>query len=77
MSRLVTIDGPEIQRIVFDRILPAIEGEKIEGVVVSLLTAAVLALKPNISIEELQDVVMDTSTHLLFHLEDMKPDVLH
>ena len=61
----VTIDGKEIHRIVFDRILPACDGEKLGPTVMSLLASAVIMLSPDIELEKLQDVIMGASEYLV------------
>lgn len=71
LIKAVTIDGKEIQRIVFDRLIPAIEGEVPESAFLSLLTFAVMMMKPDISIDQLQEIVIDASEHILLSMTEV------
>lgn len=64
----VTVEGKEIQRIVFDRLQPAIEGENFEESIMSLLIFAILLMKPEIELEALQEVVLSTTEHIMMHI---------
>jgi hypothetical protein len=77
MIQPVSVEGREIQRLVFDRIAPAIEGESIEAAVLSLLTMAVLVMKPDVTIERLQEIVLQTSETLILSMEDFNPENAH
>lgn len=71
MIQQVSVDGKDIQRLIFDRLMPAIEGEPLGHSVLSLLTLSVLLMRPDIDIEKLQDVVMSTSEHMILSMTDM------
>lgn len=65
MIRSVSIDGKNIQRVLFDRLIPAVEGEDVESTILALYTLAVMMMNPGISTERLQEVVMATSQYLM------------
>jgi hypothetical protein len=66
----VSVDGKDVQRIIFDRLVPAIEGEDFKNSVLSMLTLAILMMKPNIAIEQLEQVVMGTSEYMVMAMAD-------
>jgi len=64
----VTVEGKDVQRVIFDRLSPAIEGEPLAHAILSMLTFSIMLMKPDIEIEQLQDIVMSTSEHIIMHL---------
>ena len=73
MSQLlqaVTVDGRDIQRLIFDRLAPAVEGEPLSHAVLSMLTFAVLLMRPGIELDKLQDIVMSVSEHMVLAMGD-------
>lgn len=61
----VTVDGPNIQRIIFDRLSPAVEDEDLEQSIVALLVFAILLMKPDIEQETLQDLLLNVSQQII------------
>lgn len=61
----ITVEGKEIQRIVFDRLMPAIEDEPIEPSILSLIIFAILMMQPDIPTEKLQEVLLSTTEHII------------
>jgi hypothetical protein len=68
--RSVTVEGRDIQRLIYDRLAPAIEGEELASSVLALLTFAVLLMRPSIPMELLQSTVMSTSEHMILAMSD-------
>lgn len=66
----VNVDGRKISELVFKTILPSLDGQPIDVVVMSLLSGAVLAMRPNCPVPKLQQVVMDTSSYLIMQLQE-------
>jgi hypothetical protein len=66
----VSVDGRDIQRLIFDRLAPAVEGEPLSHSVMAMITFAVLLMRPDIDLELLQDVVMSTSEHMIMAMTD-------
>lgn len=75
MIHNVIVDGADIQRVVFDRLVPALEGEAFELQVLSLITLSVLMMKPNIDFDQLQEVVMSVSEHMMLLIADSSEGV--
>jgi hypothetical protein len=67
----VTVEGRDIQRLIFDRLAPAVEGEPLSHTVLAMLTFSVLLMRPNIDLDLLQDVVMSTSEHMIMAMTDV------
>lgn len=61
----VSATGPEIQKIITERLAPAVEGQDRSHVLISLLTFAVILSKPDITSEELYKTVKDVSSYIL------------
>jgi hypothetical protein len=66
----VTADGRDIQRIVFDRLAPAVEGEPLSHSVMALITFSILLMRPDIDLDHLQAVVLSTSEHIIMAMSD-------
>lgn len=64
----VTVDGKEIQRLIFDRLMPAVEGEPLSHSILSLITFSVMLMKPDIDLETLQKLVLSTSEHIIMNI---------
>lgn len=69
MPRKATVDSKKIAELVFEKIFPVLNGEPTDAMVLSLICAAALAMQPNCSTEKLQQVIMDTSGHLVMQLQ--------
>jgi hypothetical protein len=65
----VEVDGSEIQTLIFDKLAPACEGEKLAHSVLGMITFSILLMKPDIDVDQLQDVVMSTSEYMVMQLE--------
>jgi len=72
----VSIDGRDIQRIVFDRLAPALEGEDLAPSVFSLIMFSIMLMKPDIDMESLQEAVQSTSEHIIMALTPAAEDGL-
>ena len=70
MIRAVSVSGKDIQRIVYDKLAPACEAEQLEHAVLSMLTFSIILMKPSIDVDTLQEVVMNTSQHIILQLMD-------
>ncbi len=64
------VSGHEITRIINTKLSPAIEGENEAKVVISLLSFAIILMKPEISPQQLQDGVMWLSQGMCLLLSD-------
>lgn len=73
MIQHVTVEGSDIQRVIHDRLSPAVEGESLELSILSLLTFAVWIMRPTIEVEDLQRIVQTTSEHIVMQLAPTGP----
>lgn len=64
----VSIDGDTINKIIFDRLAPALAGEQLSHSVLGMLTYAIILMKPDISNDQLQNLVMDASSYIVMQL---------
>ena len=70
IPRKVSVSGEKIHSLVFEKIFPAMQGEPTDAMVLSLICAASMAMRPRIPQEKLQQVIMDTSAYLIMQLQD-------
>mgnify|MGYP001617278125 FL=1 len=68
MFQPITVDVSDVQRIIFDKLEPALSGEKHATKVLAMLTFVILLEKPEIDVDELQDIIMGTSEYLALSL---------
>ena len=73
MPRRVSVSSKKVAELVFDKIFPAMQGEPTDAMVMSLVCAAILAMRPNIPNDKLQHVIMETSGYLITQLQDDTP----
>ena len=73
MPRRVSVDSKKVAELVFDKIFPPLQGEPLDAMVLSLICAAALAMRPNLPPQRLQQVIMDTSGYLINQLMDEVP----
>ena len=73
MPQRVSVSSATVARLVFEKIFPAMEGERTDAMVMSLICAAVLAMRPDTETERLQQIIMDTSAFLITQLQDEVP----
>lgn len=70
IPRRVTVSSQKIGDLVFNKIFPAMQGEPTDAMVLSLICAAALAMRPSIPHEKLQQTILDTSSYLITQLQD-------
>lgn len=70
MPRKVSVSGQKIAELVFEKIFPAMQGQPTDAMVLSLICAATLAMRPNIEQDRLQRVIHDVSGYLIVQLQD-------
>lgn len=70
IPRKVTVSSQKVAELVFEKIFPAMQGQPTDAMVLSLICAACLAMRPNCDHEKLQRVIMDTSGYLITQLMD-------
>lgn len=70
MIRAVSVAGKDIQRIIDNKLAPACEAEQLDNAVISMLTFSIILMKPSIDASTLQEVVMNTSQHIILQLMD-------
>lgn len=68
MIQSITLEGSDVQRFIANKLAPACEGEKITHSVLSMLTYSVLLMHPEIEVEELKKIVMETSEFMVISL---------
>jgi len=68
------VPGAEITRLINTKIGPAIEGEDEHTVAIALLTCAILMMKPEVSVEQLQEGITWLSQGMCLLLADMVPE---
>jgi hypothetical protein len=71
MIQHVVVEGSDIQRVIHDRLSPAIEGENMELSILSMITFAVWIMRPNIEVEELQRIVQSTAEYITLQVSPM------
>ena len=68
----VRISIQETQRIVEQKLLPALEGEPVDFTLMALFALAGLLMKPDISPEDLAEAIRDMSQHYSLVLMDVE-----
>ena len=68
--RRVSVSSQQIAELVFQKIFPAMQGQPIDAMVLSLICAAALAMRPSMEQEKLHQVILDTSGYLITQLQD-------
>jgi hypothetical protein len=64
----VTVQGEDIQDFILDKLAPVCDGADKSVCILSMLAYVIILVKPHISAEKLQTVVMDTSEHMMGQL---------
>lgn len=64
VPRRVTVDSKKLAELVFEKIFPAVHNEPEGEVVLSLICAAALVMRPHLDTPTLQEAVAQTSTYL-------------
>jgi len=67
----VSVSSQKVAELVFEKIFPAMQGQPTDAMVLSLICAAALAMRPNLEHEKLQAVILDVSGHLIMQLQDV------
>ena len=70
IPRRVSVSSKKVAELVFDKIFPAMQGEATDAMVLSLICAASLAMRPSIEPAKLQEVIMEVSGFLIMQLQD-------
>ena len=52
-----TVDGPDIQKMIWDHLLPAVTGLPKDQAIIGMLALSTLLMKPNASLDELQSAI--------------------
>lgn len=68
--RRVSVDGSEIERFVKSGLMPVCEGEHLETCILGMLSLCVMMMKPSVSNERLQEIIMDASGYLIAQMAD-------
>ena len=66
---VIEASGKDIQSFINTRLIPAIDGQPSELSVLSMLTLAILVMKPDIEVEILRRTVMDVSGYMISLLD--------
>lgn len=66
-------DPEEIQQIVFDNLMPALEGLPMGHGLLSMVTLSLFLMKPDIKIEELQNCVEETCQFMCMVIASTEP----
>lgn len=59
------VSGEEIQALIYDRLMPAVEGQPVPNAFLGMLTLCALILNKDVSLEELKNVVQSTSEYMV------------
>lgn len=70
IPRRVSVSSQKIAELVFEKIFPVMQGQPTDAMVLSLICAAALAMRPNLEHERLQRTIMDVSGYLITQLQD-------
>ena len=73
ITHRVSVSPQKVAEMVFQKIFPAMQGSPLDAMVLSLICAAALAVRPDIDHTKLQQVVLDVSGHLMMQLQDEVP----
>ena len=68
-----SVSTQKVAELVFEKILPNLQGQPIDAMVLSLICAATLAMRPNLEFEKLQKVIWEVSGFLINQLQDDVP----
>ena len=60
----VTVDSHKLAELVFDKIFPAIHGEPERELVLALICAAALVMRPHLEMTKLKEAILQTSSYL-------------
>ena len=66
----ITAPGEVIQRIIQEKLQPALADERADYIILALLTLVITILKPDIAITKLQEVVHGASGYIVSCLTD-------
>lgn len=61
----IEASGKDIQALILAKLGPAVEGEPVSLAVLSMLSLSILLMKPDITVEQLQDCVLSTSSYMI------------
>ena len=67
----ISVSGAELHNLIFNKLAPACSGELLDHAVLAMLTLSVMMMRPNISHERMQEVVLKTSETLVLNLMDV------
>lgn len=68
MTNRVIVQGHDIERIIMEKLSPAMDGERMEHILMSLMTFAYTMMKPSIERDELKRLVEDTTAYMSMQL---------
>jgi len=75
------VSGEEVKDLIEEKLGPAVDGEAVPLAILTMLTFSIMLMKPDIDVEELKDIVMSTSGHIIQSLtqaaEFEEPKVMH
>lgn len=67
-------DGAEIQRVIYQRLMPSLDGEQLGYSVLALIALSVILMKPDIEGEQLQEIITNVSQTIILHLSEAPSD---
>lgn len=62
--------GDIIQKMILEDLSPAVEGKPVSHAVLAMLTFSVMLMKPDVTVEQLQDCVMGASSYIVTYLSE-------
>ena len=65
------VDGSVIQQLMYEKLMPACEGEHTGHAILALLTLSVIMMKPDVTTEQLRNCVMGMSEHVVLQLAEI------
>lgn len=69
----VEVDGETIQQLMYEKLMPACEGEHTGHAILALLTLSVIMMKPDVTTEQLRNCVMGMSEQVVLRLAEVEP----
>lgn len=75
MIEQVEVDGNIIEGLIYDSLLPVLEGQKTGHAIMGCLGTACLLMKPELSMDELQGAIMAASEAIILSMMETPTQV--
>ena len=66
----IAIDGASVQKIIFEKLMPAVDDIPMGEAVLAMMTFTVFLMKQDLPVEDLRQIVFDTSKFIVMSLNE-------